>query len=84
MLLQVLPRLLTNSNSSLVGREWKIKERLTAQFRAEFFNLFNRANFAIPIGCSYFTPDAAGGDGNSLYARLGWATPHTVRLEVTS
>jgi hypothetical protein len=31
-----------------VAKEWKIKERLTAQFRAEFFNLFNRADFTSP------------------------------------
>jgi hypothetical protein len=31
-----------------VAKEWKIKERLTAQFRAEFFNLFNRADFTFP------------------------------------
>jgi hypothetical protein len=30
-----------------IGKQWKIKERLTAQFRAEFFNLFNRADFQL-------------------------------------
>jgi hypothetical protein len=29
-----------------VAKIWKIKERYTAQFRAEFFNLFNRADWA--------------------------------------
>jgi carboxypeptidase family protein/TonB-dependent receptor-like protein len=31
-----------------IGKEWKFKERYSAQFRAEFFNLFNRADFALP------------------------------------
>ena len=31
-----------------IGKEWKIKERLTAQFRAEFFNVLNRADITVP------------------------------------
>jgi hypothetical protein len=33
-----------------VVKETKIKERLTAQFRAEFFNVLNHANFSDPNG----------------------------------
>ena len=29
-----------------VAKDWKLKERLTTQFRVEFFNLFNRADFS--------------------------------------
>jgi hypothetical protein len=29
-----------------VSKDWKLKERLTTQFRVEFFNLFNRADFS--------------------------------------
>ncbi len=57
-----------------IGREWKFKERYSAQFRAEFFNLFNRADFAVPaansggldpgaasqFGCACATPDVQG------------------------
>jgi hypothetical protein len=57
-----------------VGKQWKIKERLTAQFRAEFFNVLNRADFAVPaansngldpgaasqFGCACNTPDVQG------------------------
>jgi carboxypeptidase family protein/TonB-dependent receptor-like protein len=57
-----------------IGKEWKIKERLTAQFRAEFFNVLNRADFAVPaanssgldpgaasqFGCACATPDVQG------------------------
>jgi hypothetical protein len=31
-----------------VGKLWKLKERFSAQFRVEFFNLFNRADFSTP------------------------------------
>jgi Carboxypeptidase regulatory-like domain/TonB dependent receptor len=33
-----------------VTKSWKFKERLTAQFRAEFFNVLNHPNFANPYG----------------------------------
>jgi hypothetical protein len=33
-----------------VYKDWKFKERLTFQFRAEVFNLFNHPNFANPGG----------------------------------
>ena len=57
-----------------IAKEWKFKERYSAQFRAEFFNLFNRADFAVPaannsgldpgaasqFGCACATPDVQG------------------------
>jgi len=58
-----------------VGKNWKIGERLNAQFRAEFFNVLNHPNFANPyggqnglglndpsappFGCGCVTPDVA-------------------------
>lgn len=55
-----------------VGKQWKIKERYSAQFRVDFFNMFNRADFVqVPattdpskgdkgnFGCSCTTPDAS-------------------------
>ena len=55
-----------------VGKLWTIKERYTAQFRLDFFNLFNRGDFVqVPatvdpskgdkgnFGCSCSTPDAS-------------------------
>jgi hypothetical protein len=52
-----------------VQKEWKFRERYSAQFRAEFFNLLNRADFSGGGGnpasggqfnCSCSTPDTAG------------------------
>ena len=57
-----------------IAKDWKFKERFGAQFRMEFFNLFNRADFANPVafktgtdpsaggtfGCGCSTPDATG------------------------
>jgi hypothetical protein len=58
-----------------LAKNWRIGERLGAQFRAEFFNIFNHPNFANPFGgqngwahndpstgsfgCSCATPDVA-------------------------
>jgi hypothetical protein len=35
-----------------ITKQWKFQERLTAQFRAEFFNILNHPNFANPYGGS--------------------------------
>jgi len=52
-------------------KNWKAKERLTAQFRAEFFNILNHTIIANPspvggndptpgiFGCGCITPDQA-------------------------
>jgi len=42
-----------------VTKAFKFKERLTAQFRGEFFNVLNRPEFTNPSG-------AIGGGGGSL------------------
>ena len=42
-----------------VTKDWKIKERLTTQFRAEFFNLINSTFYAAP-GTSLGNPKAFG------------------------
>jgi hypothetical protein len=54
-----------------VFKNWKFKERLTAQFRAEFFNILNHPIYANPssvgtndpsssgFGCACETPDVA-------------------------
>jgi len=42
-----------------VTKDWKIKERLTTQFRAEIFNVLNRTQYAGP-GLNLGTPSAFG------------------------
>jgi len=57
-----------------LAKDWKLKERLGAQFRFEVFNVFNRADFAVPtvtsnadpskgvtglFGCACSTPDSS-------------------------
>jgi outer membrane receptor protein involved in Fe transport len=49
-----------------VVKDTKIKERLTAQFRAEFFNVLNHANFSDPNGPANagFNDPSTGNTGN--------------------
>jgi len=68
-----------------LAKNWKFKERYTAEFRAEGFNLFNRTiytgasdNIGKPstFGVATFTPDNAHGDpiqsrGGPRYVQLG-------------
>ena len=50
-----------------IFKNWTLKERLTAQFRAEFFNIINHPNYggvgtnpaASLFGCACETPDVA-------------------------
>jgi hypothetical protein len=66
-----------------VSKTWTFKEHYSAQFRAEFFNLFNRADFPIPavtdpskgqFGCSCTTPDVNNpvlGSGGPRHIQFG-------------
>jgi hypothetical protein len=68
-----------------VAKLWKLKERYSAQFRAEFFNLFNRADFAGPgtdpskglnggFGYATSTPDSSNpvlGSGGPRHVQFG-------------
>jgi len=48
-----------------VTKEFEFRERLSAQFRAEFFNVLNHPNFANPYGGpnGYLNNDLSGGVG---------------------
>ena len=70
-----------------VFKNFKFKERLTAQFRAEFFNVLNRPNFANPglnatsdpsggaFGAENSTPDVA-----AVNPILGTGGPREIQL----
>jgi hypothetical protein len=74
-----------------VAKNWHFGERLTAQFRAEFFNIFNHPNFANPyggqngyglndpgapnFGCGCATPDIAAAN-----PAVGSGGPRSVQL----
>jgi hypothetical protein len=53
-----------NWDMSLI-KGWRFKERFTAQFRAEFFNVLNHPKFANPYGArsTYLNNDPSGGFG---------------------
>ncbi len=69
-----------------VFKNFKLKENITAEFRAEVYNLFNRVDLAVPptvtpesgagFGCACTTLDAAG-QNNSV---LGAGGPRSVQL----
>jgi hypothetical protein len=59
-----------------VTKKFKFQERLTAQFRAEFFNVLNHPNFANPYGASSgFGIGAEGDPSSTSNFGCGCATP---------
>jgi hypothetical protein len=59
-----------------VTKNWKFAERLTAQFRAEFFNILNHPSFANPYGgTSGYGPGAFDDPSSTGSFGCGCATP---------
>jgi hypothetical protein len=58
-----------------VYKTWKIKERYSAEFRAEFFNILNHPNFANPYGGrnGYLNNDPSSGATGTF--GCGFVTP---------
>jgi hypothetical protein len=59
-----------------VDKTWKFRERLSAEFRAEFFNIFNHPSFANPYGgTSGYGPGAFDDPSSTGIFGCGCATP---------
>jgi hypothetical protein len=62
-----------------VSRQFRVTERIQLQFRTEIFNLFNHANFDVPINTQ--GPSGNGGNGDGVFlgrrATLADGTPCT-------
>ncbi len=65
-----------------VTKSWKFRELLTAQFRAEFFNIFNSAEYAVPAGNpnSPATFGRSASTPNTSSLIFGNGGPRTVQL----
>ncbi len=48
-----------------VSKNWKFRERYSAQFRVEFFNFFNRTDFAAPASTDPTSPSGFGYSTNT-------------------
>ena len=65
-----------------ITKTWKFKERMTAQFRAEFFNIWNAVEYAPPAGnlASPSTFGASATTPNLLSLIFGNGSPREVQL----
>jgi hypothetical protein len=53
-----------------VVKDTPIKEQMRLQFRAEFFNLFNHPNYALPNGSAFVQAANGGGTPNPTFGRI--------------
>jgi hypothetical protein len=65
-----------------ITKSWKIRERLTAQFRGEFFNVFNATEYALPAAnlAAPATFGIAASTPNTTSLIFGNGGPRTVQL----
>jgi hypothetical protein len=71
-----------NADISLL-KDTKINERLKVQFRAEFFNVFNHANYALPNSMLFSSADpATGRNGNAgqITSLASGSTPRQIQF----
>ena len=66
-----------------VTKSFKFQERLTAQFRAEFFNILNHPNFTNPYGASSGFGIGASGDPSQSQICSAADAPRRIRLPAT-
>jgi hypothetical protein len=62
-------------------KETTIKEQTRLQFRAEFFNLFNHANFALPIAGAFVQTANGGGAPNPTFGKITATTTASRQIQ---
>jgi TonB-dependent receptor-like protein len=64
-----------------VMKETPIKEKARLQFRGEFFNLFNHANFALPNASAFVQTANGGGAPNPTFGRITATTTASRQIQ---
>lgn len=71
---------IVNMDYSVI-KETQIKERVRLQFRAEFFNLFNHANFALPNSNAFVQTANGGGAPNPTFGKITGTTTSSRQIQ---
>jgi outer membrane receptor protein involved in Fe transport len=71
----------TVSLNYAVMKETQIKEQLRLQFRAEFFNLFNHPNFALPNASAFVQTANGGGAPNPTFGKITATTTSSRQIQ---
>jgi hypothetical protein len=64
-----------------VMKETPIREQVRLQFRAEFFNLFNHANFALPVANAFIQTANGGGAPNPTFGKITATTTPSRQIQ---
>ena len=62
-------------------KETPIREHARLQFRAEFFNLLNHANFALPNASAFTQTANGGGTPNATFGRITATTTSSRQIQ---
>jgi len=64
-----------------VLKETTIKEQVRLQFRAEFFNVLNHANFALPVATAFAQAPNGGGNPNPTFGKITATTTSSRQIQ---
>ena len=64
-----------------VLKETTIKEQVRLQFRAEFFNVLNHANFALPVAAAFAQAPNGGGNPNPTFGKITATTTASRQIQ---